>query len=587
MSKPNRKISLTDKELEALMYESDSDYIPQDDEDNNNYSSDSDEEVIIIAGKENTDNSDPEDEVTRPGPSNRPTNTSSTKKTTTPSIPWRFDDNFVPKQFNFDQSNSGIQNNVVIEESSPELAYFEHFVNEILVATITKETNRYGNFLKNQNKPSFKNWSDRSIPEMYNFLGLCILMGLVEKPTLKDYWSRNPVIETPFFRNVCTRDTFLHTLYALHFVDNDNLDKDDPLRKIRPIVTATNKTFCESFYPFQDLAIDESLILWKGRLAFKQYIPSKRHRFGVKLFEICDVETGYVQGYIIYTGGSTSIERTDNLGISGDIVATLMKNYLKKGHILYVDNWYSSPILFQYLFENNTGTCGTVRPNRKGMPIFGPVEKGHCESAHTDELLALKWCDKRNVHMLTSVYTGNQKETGNKHFQTGEPIIKPECIIQYNNKMGAVDKVDMQVSFVECARKSLKWYKKVFFHIIDLALYNALILYQVKTGNKPSFSDFRLKLVTQLIEKYSIRPTAASSHPPTVDNPLRLSGRHFPTLVTQTAAQGARTQRRCHVCANTKLQKRKRKDVKYMCEECNVPLCVVPCFQEYHTKKKY
>lgn len=105
----------------------------------------------------------------------------------------------------------------------------------------------------------------------------------------------------------------------------------------------------------------------------------------------------------------------------------------------------------------------------------------------------------RNVHMLTSVYTANQKETGKKHFRTGEPIKKPECVIEYNNKMGAVDKVDMQISFVECVRKSVKWYKKVFFHILDLVLYNSYVLFQVKTGKKPSFADFRLKVVTQII----------------------------------------------------------------------------------------
>jgi hypothetical protein len=113
-------------------------------------------------------------------------------------------------------------------------------------------------------------------------------MGLVEKGSLKDYWSTNPAIGTPFFRKICSRDNFLQTLYALHFADNQTMDKTDPLRKIRPIVDSMQTKFSNSFYPFQDLAIDENLILWKGRLVFKQYIPSKRHRFGVKLFEICD-----------------------------------------------------------------------------------------------------------------------------------------------------------------------------------------------------------------------------------------------------------------------------------------------------------
>ena len=40
------------------------------------------------------------------------------------------------------------------------------------------------------------------------------------------------------------------------------------------------------------IAVDEELLLWKGRLGFKQYIPNKRGRFGIKIFSVCEV-SGY------------------------------------------------------------------------------------------------------------------------------------------------------------------------------------------------------------------------------------------------------------------------------------------------------
>lgn len=82
-------------------------------------------------------------------------------------------------------------------------------------------------------------------------------------------------------------------------------------------------------------------------------------------------------------------------------------------------------------------------------------------------------------------------------------------------------------------------------------------------------------------------PLQKRSVPPTVDNPLRLTERHFPTPIPQTQAQGTRTQRRCHVCSNTTLKIRKRKDTRYMCKDCKVALCVYPCFQRFHTVKYY
>jgi len=80
--------------------------------------------------------------------------------------------------------------------------------------------------------------------------------------------------------------------------------------------------------PFENLVIDESLLLWKGRLSFKQFIRTKRHRFGIKFFILCDVETDL----IIYTGKTTDMKACDiNLGQSGAILCTLLQEYLKKG----------------------------------------------------------------------------------------------------------------------------------------------------------------------------------------------------------------------------------------------------------------
>ena len=114
----------------------------------------------------------------------------------------------------------------------------------------------------------------------------------------------------------------------------------------------------------------------KVRLAFKQYIPSKRRRFGIKLFVICDCRTRVVLDFIIYTGSSTALELDQSLGKSGSVVMTLMKPYLNKGHSLFLDNWYTTPLLFEKLHELKTGACGTVRKNRLGSVKLEKLAKG-------------------------------------------------------------------------------------------------------------------------------------------------------------------------------------------------------------------
>ncbi|KAM7294400.1 uncharacterized protein ISCGN_023906 [Ixodes scapularis] len=72
-----------------------------------------------------------------------------------------------------------------------------------------------------------------------------------------------------------------------------------------------------------DLCIDESLLLFKGRLAFKQYIPSKRSRFGLKSFVLCNVKTGLVLDIVTYTGSSTEINDSE-MGYEASVVLTLL-----------------------------------------------------------------------------------------------------------------------------------------------------------------------------------------------------------------------------------------------------------------------
>ncbi|KAF0747901.1 Uncharacterized protein FWK35_00022580 [Aphis craccivora] len=164
------------------------------------------------------------------------------------------------------------------------------------------------------------------------------------------------------------------------------------------------------------MCIDESIVEWKGRLCFKQFIPSKRHRFGIKLFVLCDCESGYILDFLVYTGAQTQIDLIESLGMSGSVVSTLMKPYFHKGHIIYLDNWKGMPKLYQKL---KPGEC-----------VYGISKKS--------KLLALKWKDKRDVFILSSIHNHKMKIINTPRKTTS----KPNSILDYNNNMGLVDKSD-------------------------------------------------------------------------------------------------------------------------------------------------
>ena len=188
-----------------------------------------------------------------------------------------------------------------------------------------------------------------------------------------EYWTVDEVVDTPLFRKYMTRQRFREILQFLHFEDNNNASNQDRLWKIRNIFIKFLAKFSKFFKPNQNFVINESLVLFKGRLVYKQYIPYKRRRFGIKLFILCDCATGIILDVIVYNGMDVGISKDDVLGLSGVIVKKFMASYLNKGHILYTDNWYTSPSLSMYLAQNNTGSCGTVEKSPKNFLRFEAV----------------------------------------------------------------------------------------------------------------------------------------------------------------------------------------------------------------------
>ena len=140
---------------------------------------------------------------------------------------------------------------------------------------------------------------------MKQFIVLYLLTGIIRKPEVNQYWSTNPLLKTPFFNNVMPRNRFQLIFEFFHFNDNSNYSPQDPNRdrlfKIHPVLDYLMDKFNSVYTPDKHIAIDEELLLWKGRLGFKQYIPNKRARFGIKMFSVCEV-SGYLWNSFVYVG---------------------------------------------------------------------------------------------------------------------------------------------------------------------------------------------------------------------------------------------------------------------------------------------
>src|SRR5271154_4036107 len=101
--------------------------------------------------------------------------------------------------------------------------------------------------------------------------------------------------------------------------------------------------------------------------------------------------------------------------------------------------------------------------------------------------------------MMLNTFMGHSMEesvTSNPRNQRS----KPASVLLYNKSMGAVDESDKCVKPYESVRKSYKWYKKVYFHLVDIAVYNSLIIFKMlRPDTKVTYKEFVRILVQEVL----------------------------------------------------------------------------------------
>ena len=76
----------------------------------------------------------------------------------------------------------------------------------------------------------------------------------------------------------------------------------DKLYKIRPLLDSLVQTFKTHYTPTECLSVDESLVDFKRRVFFVQYMPKKPTKWGIKTWTLADASNGYIWNLSVYTG---------------------------------------------------------------------------------------------------------------------------------------------------------------------------------------------------------------------------------------------------------------------------------------------
>ncbi|XP_015754181.1 PREDICTED: piggyBac transposable element-derived protein 4-like [Acropora digitifera] len=284
----------------------------------------------------------------------------------------------------------------------------------------------------------------------------------------------------------------------LHVVDPANEPDGDKLRNINSLLEFFKGRCKDLYQPRQNVAVDERIVKSRHRSGMRQFNKDKPIRWGIKLWVLADSSNGYTIDFNVYIGKVAGQDVSAN-GLGYDVVMKLMNPYFHQGYHLYVDNFYTSVTLFKDLFAMGVGATGTIREYRRDFPenlkdseVWAKGKaRGSIRWGRDPPCLALQWLDNKVVSMLTTIDNANVKKQVTRNMKnpgggwTNNNVPQPGVIANYNKYMNAVDRSDQILATNNIHRKCVRWWKTLFFHLIDIAVVNSYILFQEHRTNSP------------------------------------------------------------------------------------------------------
>lgn len=413
--------------------------------------------------------------------------------------------------------------------------------------------------------------------ELKALLGLLYYFGKLRGAHLNtnDFWATDGTGSDICIATM-SRQRFHFLLRCLRFDDINTRQQrrqSDKLAAIRDFftgfVTRIKKHYCLG----DTVTIDEKLEPFRGRCPFRQYMPNKPARYGIKIFVLADSRTYYTAEMEIYAGK----QNAGPFDVSNkplDLVKRMVESIKDSHRNVVMDNWFTSFPLITELYENYGLTVlGTLRKNKPEIPpVFTSTKGREPKSTYfgfQPNCTLLSYAPKKGkVVLLVSTMHHDatiDPDTGDK--------FKPNMITDYNMYKCGVDVVDEMCGTYSVSRVSKRWPLTIFFGLMNVGAINAYVIYnanmkrlQKETVERRHFlKDLALGLVMPQIQKRS----SITTLPRFIRSKMfQILGKEEITERSQSSGASSNVRGRCSLCPSKKDRK-----TKTQCHFCQAFIC--------------
>ena len=340
---------------------------------------------------------------------------------------------------------------------------FHCFISLEMIKSIKDNTNRFAN-------QQSETWRDLSDEEITAFLGILFLSGVYrgQHQPLRELLTEGP----NEFRAAFGINRLEDIIRYLRFDDRSSRsttrDKFSPFRLFwDDFINNCKKMYRPGCY----MCVDEQLLPFRGRVSFRQYIPSKPDKYGMKFFLLVSKNSHYIYNAIPYCGRNE--RETVHVGLASDIVKELCVPMYSSGRNITCDNYFTSADLAEYLSSKNLTLLGTMKQNRREIPpvLFeGSHPIGSSTFAFHEKLTIVNFRAKRNknVVLLSTMHADAEIDA-----ESG----KPAMVLDYNATKGSVDAVDQMCHTYSVQRKTRRWPLAQFYNCLNLAGINSFVIF--------------------------------------------------------------------------------------------------------------
>nr|XP_043880784.1 THO complex subunit 7 homolog isoform X1 [Solea senegalensis] len=444
---------------------------------------------------------------------------------------------------------------------------FDSYFTAKITNLVTEYTNLHG-------RRTVPEWKDLDVTTVRSYFGLLLLAGVYRshrEPTCSlwdDQTGRH------IFRATMSLKTFVLIGRILRFDDplsRPHRREADKLAAVREIWDLWTAQLPRMFNPGVDIRLDEQLVPYRGRCEFRQRVPRKPSKYGLKMWVTCDAQTSYAWRVCVYTGQSADAPAEQNQGRR--VMLDMMKGL--RGVTMMCGRFFSSCGLAEELLRKKITMVGTMRKNRPELPpellrvqdreVFSSI----FAFTPTHTLVSYIPRGGKNIVLLSTKHQAPEISS--------EARRKPQILLDYNRCKGRVDNMDEMISAFSCRRGTKRWPMALFFNMLDISALNAYIVWtaidpawhQGKSHSRRLFlEELGKKLVTpQMARRQCHTPTAGdaslvSEAQADLDNPTTDSTH----TTTPSCTPAARVRRQCALC-------RPRRIVHCTCKKCGKYVC--------------